>query len=40
MGIPSVIRTGHSSSFHRYVERGIYAADWGAVTDVAAMELE
>jgi len=42
------VKHGHSqraadwplSSFHRYVERGIYAADWGAMTDVAAMGLE
>lgn len=28
------------SSFHRYVERGIYSVDWGAAEDVRALELE
>ena len=28
------------SSFHRYVQRGVYTADWGAAPDVRAMDLE
>ncbi len=28
------------SSFHRYVARGVYAADWGASPDVRAMDYE
>ncbi|MDR3415700.1 MAG: transposase [Nevskia sp.] len=28
------------SSFHRYVERGIYSPDWGATDDVRALDLE
>jgi len=40
MGISQRASDWPLSSFHRYVERGIYAADWGAVTGVAAMELE
>jgi putative transposase len=28
------------SSFHRYVERGIYTLDWGASEEVRRLELE
>ncbi|MGI0133355.1 MAG: REP-associated tyrosine transposase [Candidatus Micrarchaeaceae archaeon] len=28
------------SSFHRYVERGVYSTTWGAEDDVRAMDLE
>jgi putative transposase len=28
------------SSFHRYVERGIYTLDWAAGDDVQRLEME
>lgn len=28
------------SSFHRYVERGIYPSDWGGTSDVVNLALE
>ena len=28
------------SSFRRYLERGVYLADWGAAEDVRALDFE
>ncbi len=39
-GYVTAAREWPYSSFHAYVERGVYPADWGTPPDVSDMELE